>query len=401
MKVCILTHTFPRFPGDTAAPFMGILADAISERGHKVFVLTPFDEKIETKYRSYKLITYKYIYPDKLHTLGYSKTLQDDKSMSIISYLLSPFLYFFGLVALLKLIKKENIDIICAHWIIPNGFISTVAKILTGVRYTTTIPGSDVYMGSKNYFFKWMVGRAAMNAEYVLSDSSHYLKQLNDLGFFPERTKVIRYGVDTKKFKPTKKDVDLLKKLNINNNQPVVLAVGRMVAKKGFKYLVKAMSLVVKKIPNVKLVMVGDGDQRQILEKEVNKLKIKNNVIFTGTISYDELSKYYNIADVFVMPSIKDEKGNIDASPVTMMEAMACGASVIATKFSGSDDIIIKGRTGYLVKEKNSKEISSSIINLLSKKIDLKKEIKQIAKNNFSSKSIAKKYEDIFNLVIK
>lgn len=399
MKIAVLTHTIPRFLGDPSAPFMDILSTAISKEDQKVMVIAPFDEKIDKKFkRQYKFTTYKYIYPDSLHTLGYSRTLKGDKSMTVTGYLVSPFLYLFGFLKLLKIVKEKKIDVVCSHWIIPNGFIAAIVSKITKVPFTITIPGSDIYLAGKNPLFKLMAGFAASNASYVISDSSHYLKQLNDLGYFPKKTAVIRYGVDTQKFKPTNKSEELLRNLGISKNNLVVLAVGRIVPKKGFIYLIKSIPEIIKKNHNIKFVIVGDGDQRKLLEDEVKKSGTEKNVIFAGTISYNELSKYYNLADVFVMPSIRDEKGNIDASPVSMMEAMACGAKVIATKFSGSEDLIINGKTGFLVKEKNSREIADSVIKLLSKKSsnNFRSEVRRIAVKNFSSRSIAKRYIQIF-----
>lgn len=303
--------------------------------------------------------------------------------------------------ALLKLVKKEKIDIISSHWIVPNGFITSIVSLVSGVAFTTTIPGSDVYMGGRNFFFRAMVGFAAWRAGYVLSDSDHYLKQLNDLGFFPKKTRVIRYGVNMKKFKLGVRDKGILKKLNISDSALIILAVGRMVSKKGFKYLVDAMPMVLSKMPKTKLVMVGDGEKKESLEKRVDELKIKNNVIFAGTISHDELSKYYSLADVFVMPSIKDEEGNLDASPVAMLEAMACGARVVATKFSGTIELVIEGETGSLVREKDSREIANSIISLLTRRqVNIRTKVRKIARENFSVEVVAKKYIDVFEDVL-
>lgn len=403
MRVCIFSHTFPRFPGDTAAPFMGNLAEALAKKGHKVFTLIPFDPQIKFKVkRPYKLKAYRYIFPDKWHKLGFSRTLQGDKNLKLETYILSPFLFLFGFLSLLNLVKKEKIECISAHWIIPNGFIASLVSKITGVPVTVTIPGSDIYLGGKNIFFRWMVGFAAKNANFVLSDSSSYIGQLNDLGFHPRHTAIIRYGVNAEKFKPTSKDKKIIKKLGLSADQPIIVAVGRLVAKKGFLYLIKAMPDVLKKIKNARLVIVGDGDQKVELVKEAVNLKVKDNVIFAGTISYDELSKYYNLGDICVMPSIKDEQGNIDASPVAMMEAMACGKPVVATKFSGSEDLVINGQTGFLVKEKNEKEISKAITSLLSKLSNdvkkLQKFVRKVAVDNFSTKSIAEKYSEIFNI---
>lgn len=402
MKICIITHSFPRFKGDTATPFMGNLAESLGKVATQIFILTPYDPKIKTKNRGpFKIITYKYIFPRSLHLLGYARTFQSGKNLNMITYLLSPFMYLFGFLALLKLVKKEKIDLISAHWMIPNGFIARLVNIITQVPYTVTIPGADVHMGGENELFRQMVGFASLGANWVISDSPYYITQLNQLGFYPKKISIIRYGVNTTVFKIIPQDKILLKQLGIKPEEKVVLAVGRLVAQKGFIYLIKAFAQVLEQIPSAKLVIVGDGYEKVNLINEVNKLKIESQVIFPGTISYDQLIKFYNLADVFAMPSIKDQAGNLDASPVAMMEAMACGVPVIATKFAGNEDLVINDRTGYLVKEKSSQEIAEAIIKL-SKKADkrqIQQQVRQIAIANFSIRQITKRYLEIFKKI--
>lgn len=390
MKVCIFTHTFPRFAGDTAAPFMGELATAIGSRGADVVVLTPYDKKIKPGQdgRKYRLFSYKYIWPKSLHILGYSRTLKGG-SLSFIAYLLSPFLYFFGFWALLNLVRREKVDVISAHWIIPNGFVAALVSKITKVPLTVTIPGSDVYMGGKNCFFRWLVGVAAKNASVVISDSPYYLKQLAELGFYPSKTEIIRYGVNTDIFKPEK---------NRDKSSQIILGVGRLVAKKGFIYLIKAMPNILKSFPDAKLILVGDGEERENLKLATQKTGIESRALFAGSIPHSKLSEFYHQASVFVMPSIKDESGNIDASPVAMMEAMACGVPVVGTYFSGNKDLVIDGVTGYLVKEKKASEISSAVVKLLSslEAKQTKKKVREVAVRNFSSRVIAGKYVKSF-----
>lgn len=402
MKICILTHSFPRFLGDTATPFMGNLARALGE-GHQVFVLTPFDTKLQTQKRGpFKVISFRYAFPNSLNVLGYARTFKEGKHLNLLTYFLSPLLYLFGFIALFRLVKKEKIDVVSAHWIIPNGFIAALVKITTGVPITSSIPGADMHMGGQNELFRQMVGFSAKLADHIISDSSHYIDQLNELGYHPKNVSIIRYGVDTQVFKPLERDKSLLKQLRIDPREKVILAVGRMVVQKGFIYLVDAFADVLKIIPNSKLVLIGDGYERSILEKRASQKNITDRIIFAGTISYDQLINFYNLADVFVMPSIKDSEGNLDASPVAMMEAMACGVPVVATRFSGNEDLIRNGETGYLVKEKNALEIAKAIKKILNEQVRLKTQtkVRQIAVDNFSIKTIAGKYIEIFEKII-
>lgn len=400
MKICIFTHTFPRFPGDTPAPFMENLANSLVELGHKVFVLAPYDTKFSLiAKRKYKLVTYRYSLLDSLHVLGYSREFDSSKNLRVITYFLAPLLILFGFIALIKLIRREKIEIVSAHWIIPSGFMAALATLIARIPFTVTIPGSDIYLGGKNLLFRSMIAFAAKRAFFVLSDNSHYLNQLTDLGINPKRTSIIVYGADARKFTPMPKDKKILKKLGFKSNNQIILGVGRLVAKKGFIYLIRAMPSVFEKFPKARLIIVGDGEQKSSIKSEINILGISDKVFLVGTVSYDDLAKYYNLGNVFVMPSIRDEQGNIDASPVAMMEAMACGTPVVATKFSGSKKLIVEGKTGFLVQEKNSKSITRAIIKLLSiNQASMKKRVRKMAIENFSTDSTARKYTEFFSL---
>ncbi len=403
MKICIFTHTFPRFPGDTSAPFMGELVEELAKK-NEVIVLTPFEKEVRIKLkRPFKLITYKYIFPDSLHILGYSKTLSDDKKLSVLGFLISPFLYVFGFIALLRLVKKEKIDVVSSHWVVPGGFIASWVSLLTGIPYTTTIPGSDVYMGTKNILYRSLVNFGAMRANWVISDSKHYIEQLKSLGSKPKNVSIIRYGVNSSKFKPAKKDLTLLKKLGIDKNKLIVMGLGRFVAKKGFIYLVESAPVVMKKFKNVVYLLIGGGDQEDALKHQITELGMENKFILPGMIPFSDLPRYYNLADVFVMPSVKDEKGNIDASPVSMMEAMMCGVPTVATHYAGGKEVITNGKTGYVIAPKKPSEIAKSVISLL-RKIEKEKNIKKIVREeaiiNFSVTAAAQKYVEIFKKII-
>lgn len=391
----------PRFRKDTnSASFISELAQSIEKQGHHVYVLTPFDPEFKSYNRGFKVITYKYIWPFSLHKSGYSRVLQD-KKMKPHMYVISSLMSLSALFHLVLLCRKYKIDVVTAHWTIPNGFIAYLAKLVTGVPYTITIPGSDVYLAGKNIFFKLTTRLAAMGAGYVISDSQHYLDQLISLDIKPKKTSVIRYGIDTDFLAPFGKDRKILSRFNIKPTDKVILGLGRFVEKKGFIYLIEAIPKILEKNRNAKLVLVGDGELKDEFLKKVQQLKIEKNLVFAGAVAYSDRASYYNLADIFVMPSIKDSLGNIDASPVAMMDAMSCGVPVIATKYSGSADLVIDGKTGWMVKEKNSNKIAEAANKLLAvkNKKTLQRNTRKIAIDNFSLESTAKKYLTIFNKI--
>lgn len=406
MKICLLTHTFPRFNGDSAAPFMDGVAESLCQKNNEVFVLTPYSplfKNIERK--PYKIITYKYILPKCLHLLGYSKTLTNDKKIPLVNLLISPLLYLFGFIALLRLIKKEKIDLISAHWILPNGFIASVASLLTGIPVVSTLPGSDVYMAQKNLVFKLMVRFAAFISKGITSNSPELLHDLQQLGVDSKKFSTIIYGVDPFKFYPNYKNrQDLRKRLNIVEDAIIILSVGRLVEKKGFKYLVEAASLILQKNKEVIFVIIGDGDQQKELEDLIEKKGLTNNFYLLGDINYQKLPDYYNMADIFILPSIRDSKGNLDDQSVAVIEAMACGLPVVTTNFLGYRVVIKNKMSGFLLPPKNILRISQTLNNLILSR-NLREKIGKQARINvlkkFSWQIIGYEYLQLFNLISK
>jgi glycosyltransferase involved in cell wall biosynthesis len=282
--------------------------------------------------------------------------------------------------------------------VIPNGFIAYLASFVTRVPYSVTIPGSDVYLGGKNPLFKSALKLACENASWVISDSNHYLKHMKSLGANPKNTSVIRYGVDTNFLKPKEVDKRLMSKLKISSKNKIILALGRFVEKKGFIYLIEAMPKIIKKFPNAKLLIVGDGELRELYQEKVDSLGLSSSVVMPGAAPFAKRNIYYNLSDVFVMPSTKDSKGNMDASPVAMMDAMCCGIPVVATKYSGDPSIVDGVDTGFIVKDKDSDEIAKAVIKILGWKDQSKrrKVIRKLAEDNFSVRAVAKKYIKIY-----
>lgn len=414
MRICILTHTFPRYKNDFAAPFMDGVAEGIRAAGNEVFVLTPFTFGFRRKKsdQKYKIITYKYIYPLSLHKLGYSQTLDNDMELKVIMLLLSPFMYFFGILALIHLIKKKKIDVVNAHWILPNGFIAGVAKIFTGVKVVSTLPGSDVYMAQKNYLFSlmarfatYMSDRVTSNSPQLLDDLAKiYTKDNSKQEIVKNKFSPIIYGVDPNVFKPVNKMNKIIrKKLNIPDNNLIVLGVGRLVAKKGFKYLIKAIPTILKVNKNITFVIIGEGDQRKLLENLLKKLDLEKSVKLPGWAKYDELIYYYNVCDAFILPSVRDEEGNLDDQSVSVVEAMACSKPVITTDFPGYKIVMRNSKNGYLVPEKDAQKMSQAIIKLISSpklRNDMGKTSREIVLNHFSWNSIGKEYTLLFEKLL-
>lgn len=400
MKIVILTHTFPKTKNDVTAAFMKALADGMNEVGNDVFVLTPFDRDLKTRGYKFDVKQYKYIWPEGFHKMGYSRAMEGDMKLKWYNYVLIPFMIFFGIIALIKLIKKHDIDVVSVHWVLPNGIIAMFAGLVTGVPYYVALPGTDVHVAGKNVLFASAARLVALQSKGVYSNSSWLLKKFFRLGISHKNSGVIEYPINVGDFKPVKKGVeDYRRKLGIEKDERVILAVGRLVYKKGFDYLIKAMPEIIKKYPKVRLVIGGDGDQREEWENLARKLKIEGKVLFTGNIKRDEILYLYNLAEVNVAPSVVDRLGNVDGGPVVVFESMACGKPQVVTNVLGAADHIKDGVNGFVVAQRNSSELSKAIIKLLmnpnlSRKMGERN--RKMVISEFTTKEIGKKYTKVF-----
>lgn len=403
MRICVLTHTFPRNNQDVAAAFMKEFCDGLVENGCEVIVVTPFDKSFLRSGDKFKVITYKYIWPESLHLLGYSRSMEADIAVRKLNYILLPFLLIFGFFALLKIVREQKTDLISVHWILPSGLIALCVSKITGVPFAVTLPGTDAYLAYKNRLFGFIAKIIAERSSALFSNSRWHLERILKLGVRAPIEEVITYPVDTEKFKPLKAQSQLRSELNLKNTI-VLLAVGRLVYKKGFDYLIKALPQVLQKNKNVKLIIGGEGDLLNSWKELVAKLGLEKFVIFIGTLKRDEIVNYYNLADIMVTPSILDNEGNIDGRPLVILESMACGKPQIVTNLPGISDSLEDGINALLVPQKDPKALAQAIIKLsLSKELREKmgEENRILAVAKLSMRSVGEKYTHFFKKVLK
>lgn len=203
---------------------------------------------------------------------------------------------------------------------------------------------------------------------------SNYLRKRAE-SYGARNVKVIPiYGVNMKLFKRKRSDV-LRRKLELSNFK-VILVVCRLSSEKGLKYLIDAFEIVKKDQDNVKLIFAGKGPLRSDLEDYV-AFKGLNDIIFLGHIPYSELPWYYSLADIFVLPSLKEGLG------LSIAEAMSCRVPIVASDTGGIPDLILNEKTGILVSSADSYGLAKAILSLLGDK-------------NLSSKMVHNAYKYVY-----
>ncbi|MBC7490157.1 MAG: glycosyltransferase family 4 protein, partial [Glaciimonas sp.] len=175
----------------------------------------------------------------------------------------------------------------------------------------------------------------------------------------------LQNGVDTDRFTPGAKDKDLIERRGLSGKQ-VVLTLGRLVPRKGADMAIKAMAEVLKVKPDVHYLIVGDGELRKDLEHIIAEERLQDRITLVGTVSDDDLVRYFRLCDLFLMPNRTMPDGDTEGFGLVFREANACAKPVIGGRAGGVVEAVIDGESGFLVDGTNSSEIATAVLALLS-----------------------------------
>lgn len=208
---------------------------------------------------------------------------------------------------------------------------------------------------------KWL-----MNHVDVWFPVSEYTASLlTEHGVAAERIKVLINGTDTERYFPASAP-GFKKKIGLEHKK-IILTVTRLVGRKGIDLVIRSMADVLKEIPDAFYLIVGDGPFRPELEKLIEQQNLAASVRLQGSVPYKLLSKYYNAADVFVMPS-RTENPDVEGFGIVFLEANACAIPVVGSDSGGIPSAIKHGYNGLVVEENNRIKLTESIIKILKNK---------------------------------
>lgn len=230
----------------------------------------------------------------------------------------------------------------------------------TGVPYWTMAYGVEA----------WGIERRDLRAALHNSDRIFAISQytrgrlIEEQSLDPSRVSLLACTFDQERFTIGGKPSHLMKRHNLRPEQPVILTVSRLVASeqyKGYDRVLRAMSRIRESIPGVRYIIVGKGDDRPRIERLIHELDVQDCVTLAGFIPDEELCNYYNLCDVFAMPSKREGFG------IVYLEAMACGKPTLAGNKDGAVDALQHGRLGALVDPDDTDEIANVLISVLNK----------------------------------
>ena len=387
-KLLVFASTFPRWKDDTNPPFVYELSKRLT-KDFDVSVLAPNypgakQDEVMDKMKVHRFNYFIKRYQTLAGSGGILPTLKKNKWF----YFQIPFFIIAEFFALRKQIKNNKPDVIHAHWIIPQGFVSYLNYKINKTPYVITTHGGDIF-GLQGKLLTYLKKITLKDSKKITVVSNAIKKEILTKIDSNLKIEVIPMGVDTKLFNPNKKDNSIKKRYNINGS--FLLFVGRLTEKKGVKYLIDAMPNIIKEYPEAKLMIIGSGELEKELKQQVKNLNINRSVIFMGAIKNSDISRYYATADIFVGPSIKAKDGDMEGLGLTFVEAGLSGCNLVGSNVGGILDVINKN-DGFLTKEKDSKDISNKIIKLIKNPVKDKNKIRDELIKRFDLEIIGKEY---------
>jgi len=399
-KALVVASTFPRWREDSTPGFVFDLSNLLSKK-FDMEVLVPHYYKAKKHERMNNLDVYRfqYFYPANLQKVCYDGGILPNIKQSFLAKIQIPLFLLSEFFSIRKSIKKEKADMVHAHWIIPHGFLSVFFKKKYEIPLIVSAHGSDVFP-LRNRFFRAIQRKVLKNCNVCTVNSNATKNEL--IRRFPEfknKVRIIPMGVDVNFFNKG----NVKNKFKEHKNIKIILFVGRLSEQKGIQYLIKSIPPINKKVKNIKLLIVGEGAYKKELMKIIKRLNLETKVEFKGALPKNKLVDYYNLADVVVMPSLAGKAGT-EGQGLVLLEAMACGKAVVGTNIGGIKDIIKDGVNGFLVNQKDSKEMADRIIRLINDS-KLRKKIEKNGRmfviRNYSWQKIAKQFELVYRNVLK
>lgn len=356
-RLIVLTSTFPRWDDDDEPAFIYNLCLEL-KKYFDIHVLAPHYPGAATKEQldGLQVTRFRYFFMPG-EKLAYRGGILANLKQKPWQYILVPFFILTESFTLVRLLLRQKFNLIHAHWLVPHGLVALIAILFvkSSPPLLCTSHGGD-FFGIRGNLFKKI-------KRFILSKSTAVTVVSRAL-----RDEVIKIDPNHKKLHTIPMGVDLQNRFvppSARTNKGTLLFVGRLVEKKGLRYLIDALPLILKRHPKVCLRIAGDGPEKNKLEKECTKLGVSDHVQFLGAVKNKHLPALYQTSDVVVFPSVIADDGDQEGFGLVLVEALGCECATLVTDLPAMRDIIINGKTGLVVPQKNIRQLAEKIIRLL------------------------------------
>ena len=266
------------------------------------------------------------------------------------------------------LVRKIKPDILNAHYITRIGYMAVATRFHPLIL---TAWGSDILIDIKrNSLWRIFTKYTLRKADALIFAAPHMVETAITLAGDIIRDRIYRdnFGnIDLEKFNPTKKNWDVREELNLNNDCILIISTRNLNHVYNVETLIKAVPIVVEKVPETYFIIIGDGEERGKLERLAKELKIKENIRFLGVKPHEELPRYLASANIYVSTSLSD------GTSVSLLEAMGCGLVPVVTDIPANQGWVKQGVNGFIIPPKDYSALAKKIIYLLDNEKDRKK----------------------------
>ena len=351
--ILVVTSVYPHTSDGNHAPFVREAILRLQPTGAKFTVFAPAFEGCKSHFLDgVKIYRFRYC-PKRFENLARDGAPTKIQRQPL--YLVVAALYILlGSWQLFWVCRKERPDLLQVHWPFPHGLMALPASIFLGIPMVFSFHGAELLLVHKFGFvgdiLRWLLPMVSG----VTANSSFTLGLIRKLYSGP--VTVIPYGLTIEAKPPKQRQL---------GEVPKLLFAGRLIERKGLKYLLEALPLILAEQP-VRLRVVGKGDFEQELKAQCKALGLDAVVNFLGFVSKEELAEEYASCDVFVLPAIVDSKGDTEGLGIVMIEALAHEKPVVASAVGGIVDVIRSDMTGILVPERDPHALAQAILTLLS-----------------------------------
>lgn len=289
--------------------------------------------------------------------------------------------HYFAAARLAADMQENGVTHIHAQFLNVSSSIAMYASQHSGIPFSITVHSAGSYQASDTLGLHQKLDAA----QFLIMISEFNINYYDAISPCRHKSHVVRCGMNLDQF--TMRDASQYQ----HQEPPTVMGVGRFVEKKGFIYLVQAAADLKQRGVRFKVKLIGSGPLEAELKEQVKNRGLSNDFDFLGQRSTEEVRETMAASDVVVVPSITTDNGDMEGLPVVIMEAMASGIPVIASKHSGIPEIVIPGLTGDLTPERDPLAIAKAIESVLSNGRDEQRlRARQLVEEHFNIEAVAK-----------
>ena len=362
-RCLVVANTFPPVHGGSA-----VVYDSLARFGRgRVSVLAPREDyRFGWPIRFWR--EFDSAAPFRVHRIHLLRTCMLDHAPSfwyrIVAALRDVTIRIDLLRAIHRIAKAENIGVVCIGELVASGWLAAVCRRLFGLRSVIYVHGEEISSRMEYDVDGRRRRRALAEADAIVAVSRFTRGALETaMDVPPEKIALISNGVDLRRFVARPRRQDLMARYGLAGRR-VLLTVGRMHARKGMDRVIESLPAVLRVLPDVCYLLVGDGSYRTVLEQFTVACGVRDAVVFAGAVSDAELIDHYALADAFIMANREMPDGDTEGFGLVFLEANACGIAVIAGQAGGSVDAVTDEVNGLVVDGDQTAQISAAILRL-------------------------------------